>query len=138
MLPGYELGIAGSESRLSGCDGTLEMSEEQVCREARNSAGTLARHVIAVKRTWALHYTWLPSKRACVHDGGMGRDDLHALFVAAVAAPATVLSLHVPTEDGIAEDVTVQFVAGSWREKLLQSRGAAGTVYALSFALVEV
>lgn len=36
------------------------------------------------------------------------------------------------------EDVTVLFVPDSWREKLLVRGGPRGTVYELSFQLVEI
>ena len=132
----FELGVAGSEVRVSACDCELEMAQEQFAQETRNGAGTLTRRAVAVKRTWSLRYSWLPAKRAMVHDGGMGRDELRALYTGIVSAPANVLSFHIPTEDG-QEDVTVQFVAGSWREKLIQ-RGGRGMVYEVGFGLVEV
>ena len=132
----YKLGVSGSEALLSGNDCDLSISHEVFGREARMADGSLKRDIIAVKRTWTFHYSYLPGKQSNVHDGGMGRDELRALFVTPVMY--TGHSLVVPTEGGAAESVTVQFVVNSWKEKLLLRESWCGTVYDLSFALVEV
>lgn len=132
----YKLGVAGSEVLLSGNDCELDVAHEVFGREARMADGSLKRDIIAVKRTWTFRYSYLPGKQRYVHDGGMGRDEIRALFVSLSATSGH--SLVVPTEDGVAESVTVQFVPNSWKEKLIQREGPRGTVYELAFALTEV
>ncbi len=132
----YKLGVVGSEVRLSGNDCSLDISHEVFGREARMADGSLKRDIIAVKRTWTFRYSYLPGKQRNVQDGGMGRDEIRERFVSLSAWAGH--SLVVPTEDGVAESVTVQFVPNSWKEKLLQREGPLGTVYELAFALTEV
>ncbi len=132
----YKLGVAGSEVLLSGNDCELDVSHEMFGREARMADGSLKRDLIEVKRTWSFRYSYLPGKQRNVHDGGMGRDELRALYASKVMYSGHTLV--VPTEDGVAESVTVQFVMNSWKEKLIQREGPRGTVYSLSFALVEM
>lgn len=133
----YKLGVSGSEVPLSGNDCELDVAHELICREARMADGSLKRDIIAIKRTWSFRYSYLPGKKWHVHDGGMGRDELRALWNNPLVWYVGH-SLVVPTEDGAAESVAVQFVLSSWKEKIIQREGPLGTVYALSFALVEM
>ncbi len=138
MQQNFALGLTGNEMKLSGCDCSLSMSQQHHGREARMASGALKRDVVAIHRTWDFHWTFLPGKRQRTFDGGLGRDDLENLYGMAVAYPAQTLTLEVPREDGTTESVEAQFVAGSWKEKLLQRETSLGSVYDLSFSLVEV
>lgn len=134
--PYYYLGKYRYESRLEPCECTLGMGQEQFRRELRTAQGALRRHVIAVKRTWTLRWTWLPNHSRRTYHGGLGRDELVALYNDTADTPPVPLQFYVP--DGGGESVQVLFVPGSWREKLLQRDGPHGTVYNLAFSLVEV
>lgn len=129
----FELGEAGSEQRLSRCDCDMRQGAAMIGREVRTASGTLVRDVVAIKRTWQFRYSWLPAKKSYVYDGGMGRDELYALYCLKKA-----LSFHVPSQDGAVEDVTVQFAMDSWDEHLIDTDGPWGWVYEVSFTLVEV
>lgn len=126
------LGVAGSELRLCANDCEMAISREDVGTQTRNAAGGLRRDWIASKRLYKVVYSWLPGPTRFTGDGGMGRDALLALMEAGGA-----LSLHVPTDDEVDEDVTVMFDLGSWSENLLWD-GPVGKVWAVSFTLIEV
>ncbi len=140
MTPGaFELGLSGSETKLSACDCVLDATRMQVHSEVRLMGGGLRRDVIAAKRIWRLHWSYLPGSKAHTFDDGMGRDELDDLFRATIGDADKALSLHLPGDaDNAAEDVTVQFEAGSWRETLVMRDGYLGNVYDLALALVEV
>lgn len=133
--PHYSLGIAGSEVRLEPCECLLSMGQEQFCRELRTAQGALRRDVIAVKRSWDLTWKWLPGRKSRTFHGGLGRDDLAALYASTANTPPVPLHFHLPDKGG--EGAEVLFVPGSWREKLLQ-RGPQGAVWECRFTLVEI
>ena len=133
MMAEFELGVAGTEVLLSSCDCEMDIAPEQIARQVRTAKGDLKQDLVATKRKFRFDYDWLPGKAAHVADGGMGRDELYALYVAGGA-----LSLHLPSEALGVEDVSVMFEAGSWSEKLLLRDTALGWVWAAAFTLVEV
>jgi hypothetical protein len=129
----YKLGTEGSEVKLSACDCSVQQSANWFGREVRTADGRLKRDKIAIKRTWEFQYSWLPGKQARVYDGGMGRDELYTLYIS-----GNQLSLLVPQEDGVTEQVDVYFGMDSWRERLIMEDGAWGKVWEVSFTLIEV
>ena len=133
MMAEFELGVAGSEVLLSSCDCGMDIAPEQIARQVRTADAGLKQDMVATKRKFRFDYSWLPGKAAHVADGGMGRDELYALYVA-----GGVLSLHLPSESLGVEDVSVMFEPGSWSERLLQRDTALGWVWAVAFSLVEV
>lgn len=128
----WSLGTTGSEARVCANDCQLSISREDVGAQVRNAAGSLRRDWIASKRKFRFSYSWLPGLTRFTGDGGMGRDALLALMEAGGS-----LSLHVPADDKVEEDVTVMFDLSSWTERLLQD-GPLGKVWSLDFVLIEV
>jgi len=129
----FALGTSSSELRMAHGDCVMTVQHPQLVRETRTAAGNLVRDTIATKRIFSFTYSWIPGQKHNVPDGGMGRDDLLALFEA-----GGEYSFHLPTENDLPEDVTVMFEAQSWSETLLQRDGPFGWVWALGFRLVEV
>ena len=129
----FALGTSSNEQRMAHGDCVMTAQHSQIVRETRTAAGSLKRDTIATKRSFSFVYSWIPGQNHNVPDGGMGRDDLLALFEA-----GGEYSFHLPTEDDLPEDVTVMFDAQSWNETLLQRDGPFGWVWVLSFRLLEV
>jgi len=128
----FMLGVAGSEALISSCDCEMgDVKYEEIARSTRTASGALKRDVVAVKRVFPFAYSWLPGKAARVQDGGMGRDELLALYNASAE-----LSFHLPREDAVAEDVTVRF--RSFSSKMILRDSGWGWVWAVSFELEEV
>jgi hypothetical protein len=86
----------------------------EISRKARLASGTQTKDVIATKRTWKFKYTDLPGLDGNVRDGGPGRNTLWSLYL-----NGGTLTLVLPVESGIAEDVTVMFGDG-YNEKRTQ------------------
>ena len=101
-MPDWELGPAGSEERISGCDATLQTAAEQIALGGRAAEGGLKQALVASKRKWQLRYEWIPGQTADVADGGMGRDALLALYEG-----MEELSFHIAEPGKAVEDVTV-------------------------------
>lgn len=131
-MDAFELGVAGSEKPLATGDCTLAISYRDIARTTRTAGGTLRADVIATKRVFRFAYSWIPGQTRLVPDGGLGRNDLRALYLAGAN-----LSLHLPGESGV-EDVTVRFALDSWQETLLTRGGPYGWTWELSFDLEEV
>ena len=129
--PDYDLGSSGSEQKLSAVERTVEVSYEQIGEELRLADGSLAQDITATKRRWKISFDWLHGDTANVLDGGMGRDDLLALY-----AGASTYSFKVPQEDGTQATYTVAFVMGSWQERRLLA--GSEWVWQVSFELAEV
>ena len=126
----FQLGAAGSEAKVSACDCEITTTDVQITREVRTARGSLRRQVVATKRQFGLTYSWLPGKARHTWDGGMGRDELLALY-----EDGTVMSFDVPGL-GVTEDLTVLFVVGSWNERLLERRNDFWA-WRVSFGLIE-
>lgn len=128
---GYALGAPGSEQMLSANDANLDQAYEDLVKEGRTAAGSLVRYKIAKKLHFAFRYDWLQGHHRDVPDGGMGRNDLLALYQA-----DAVMNLITPSDQNGSNTYSVRFVASSWRETPMWRYGDA-TAWRLSFELVE-
>ena len=128
----YYLGTLGSESPLSSNDAMLSVFTEDLRKDLRLSGGNLVVYKIKQIGHWQWHYSWLPGKHAYVHDGGLSRNELRALY----QADATMSFLE-PRDVAPHAAYTVRFAANSWRERLLKRAGDCW-YYEVYFELTQV
>lgn len=115
VYPGsYQLGTLGSESLLSGNDGNVSQGVHNLAKDVWLLSGILVRNKIAQRFQWQWNYTRIAGKKRDVFDGGMGRNDLLALYQADVE-----MSYLVPNDQGAQLSYTVRFVLDSWQETLI-------------------
>jgi hypothetical protein len=107
----------------------VEMIPTEISRAERLASGILVKDVIATKRSWKFTYELLPGATSHVEDGGLGRDDIYALFLAGDA-----VTLTVPLEDESSDDVDVFITNYSETRRFVDPHW----VYNMSFELVEV
>ncbi len=121
-------------SKLSNNDAMLNTKYEDLVKDARLAGGSLVRYKIAKKKHWLFRYADIWGHSGQQFDGGLGRNDLLALFQA-----DTTYTLLEPNDQGAPISYTVRFAAGSWNETL-RFRSVSGDVFrwALSFELAEV
>src|ERR1041385_8123445 len=134
VYPGsYQLGTLGSEVLMSANDADLQQTVKNIAKDQWLLSGNLVRDKIAQRFTWAWHYSWIPGKKRDVYDGGMGRNDLLALYQADAA-----MSFLVPNDQGAQLAYTVRFVLDSWTEKCVwHPQGSDYYSWDLSFALIQ-
>jgi len=112
----YLLGATGSEKKVSNLTLKLTESSKWIGSETRLASGALVRDNVVKKRTWKLAWKWLPGRTTLVTDGGLGRDDLRALFDAGSA-----VNFILPKDGAAVETVSVLF-GMAFNEELMQSR----------------
>jgi hypothetical protein len=130
----YKLGANGLERALEST-AEVETSTSKIEQSRRTAAGRMKRDVIAVKRTWSFEWDELPGQTSDTWDGGLGRDELVALY-----EDGGTLSLLVPTEieepgGETYEQVDVLF--GATIEEIVRKRNPRFS-YELTMELVEV
>lgn len=125
----YYLGESGIEALVSLISLKVEPSEEMIAQSRRLASGTMTRDFITTKRSWTFSYDALTGETA--EDGGLGRDDIMALYRAGES-----LTLLVPQADGSHETVSVMF-DGSVKDRAVHRRGTTFD-YELKFRLVEI
>ncbi len=129
----YRLGAAGAEGLLSANDATFSHSIENIIREKRLANGALIRYKVAQINHWQWRYSWLPGKQRDVYDGGMGRNELLALYNADQA-----MNFIVPNQNAVPATYSVRFEANSWRDRILWWGGPDAVAYEVMFNLVQV
>lgn len=128
----FLLGVLGSEQKLSANDADFNHSVEDILKENTLAGGNLIRYAIKQREHWAFRYSWLPGKQRDVYDGGMGRDELYALYKG-----FTSYSLLIPNQGLAQSSYTVLFAAGSWSDHLILRAGDRWN-WSVSFELVQV
>lgn len=137
---GYFLGATGTEQMLSANDATCQFTYEDNVREAKTLAGTLTRDYPALDkiRHWRWQYNGLAGKRRDVYDGGMGRNDLKALYDNQKNVPA-FYNLYEPTDSLGQQIYVVTFVLSSWQDEVIfRTPHADNWLYRVAFELVQV
>lgn len=128
----YLLGTAGSELPLSNNEAALSITIEDMVQERRLPNGTLKRYRSANPlKHWHFTYATIAGKKTYIFDGGLGRNDLYALYQADAE-----MSFLEPNDQGVRNAFTVRFAANSWQETLLQRVGDF-TLWQLAFELVQ-
>jgi hypothetical protein len=127
------LGVAGSEAVLSANDATFNHSIEDIIREKRLANGALVRYKVTQINHWQWRYSWLPGKQRDVYDGGLGRDELLALYKA-----DQVMNFIVPNQSAAPTTYSVRFEANSYRDRIVWRGGPDATAWEVMFNLVQV
>lgn len=114
--------------KLSAVERQMDTSSERLARETRLASGRLVRDVIAIKRTWAIEFDWLPGDDDDVIDGGLGRDSIRQMY-----EDGGTYTFSVPRESDTEDEVTVLF--GEYEEERI--RTTPNYFWHVSFELVE-
>ena len=128
----YALGTANSEVKISNNDGEIQVSYEDGWLDTRLPNGNLVRFSLYQRKHWTISYSWIYGERKYIYDGGMGRNDLLALYVA-----NNEMSFIEPSDQGASTSYTVRFVPNTWKEDLL-FRNYDRNAYHIEFELVQV
>jgi len=127
----YALGVLNSEVKISANDADVQVSYEDGWTDTRLPNGILVRYVLYQKKHWTFTYSWIYGEKKYIHDFGMSRNDLLALYVANAE-----MSFLEPTDSAGQNAYTVRFVVGSWKEDLL-FRHYDRYAYHVEFELVQ-
>jgi len=115
----YLLGALGAELPMSANDATVSSPTEDLVKDIRLAGGFFKRYRSAPPmKHWQFSYSYLPGKRDYVHDGGLSRNDLWALYTADAE-----MSFGVPNDQGTWQFYTVRFVANSWADQPVMRNG---------------
>lgn len=119
------------EPFLSNNEASLAGNWEDQATDNRLLGGSLVRYKIKKISHWLFQYRELPGRTKDVFDGGMGRDDIFALYQA-----DTEMYLITPSLGATPVTYTVRFGLQSYREKPVRRSGNYWW-WQLSFELVQ-
>jgi hypothetical protein len=127
----YSLGTLNSERKLSHNDASLDVFLEDGTVTARLPNGNLVRFILYIRKHWKFSYSYIYGEDKYIHDNGLGRNALYALYTANAE-----MSFLEPNDQGATVAYTVAFSPGSWDETLVYRDGDKWA-WQLAFELVQ-
>jgi hypothetical protein len=116
---------------MSSNDAMLSHTVEMIAKETRLAGNHLVRYKQGQMGHWLWQYKYLPGKTTYVFDGGLGRNDLKALYSA-----DNEMNYLAPSDNGGQVAYTVRFAIGSWRERIV-FRSGDFWAYEVFFELIQ-